>query len=86
MRVRNDNYDSVSEINLIDAQLPVLQKRTAPRPGFNDSFEKEIECLWFESRRLGWSYNEFAIHLLELLAVLSLRDKLKLPPSSPNKA
>lgn len=37
------------------------------------SIEKKIENIWLESRDLGWSYNEFVAHLLEVLVVLNHR-------------
>jgi len=79
MRVRSDNCGTVSEINLASTQLSLRQERTASRPEFNASFEKKIERLWFQSKHLGWSYNDFVSHLLEILVVLQRRDKIKLP-------
>ena len=86
MRVRSDNCGNVSEINLANAQLSLIQEKTASRPVFKASFEKKIERLWFQSKRLGWSYNDFVTHLLEILVVLQRRDKIKLPQLSAKEA
>ncbi len=37
------------------------------------SIEKKIENVWLEWRELGWTYNEFVAHLLEVLVVLNHR-------------
>ena len=46
------------------------------------SIEKKIENIWRESKELGWSYNDFVSHLLEVLVVLNHRTVL--PQSNPN--
>jgi hypothetical protein len=86
MRMRNDYYTGPAKVDLKNVRLSVIQGGAAARPEFNTSFEKEIEHLLFESRRLGWSYNEFVTHLMEILTVLQLRDKIKLAPSPADKA
>ena len=40
--------------------------------------EKQIERLWFQSKQLGWNYNDFVVRLLEVLVVLSHRNKVKI--------
>lgn len=37
------------------------------------SIEKKIENIWLEFEELGWSYNDFISHLLEVLVVLNYR-------------
>jgi hypothetical protein len=37
------------------------------------SIEKKVENIWLESEELGWSYNDFVAHLLEVLIVLNYR-------------
>jgi len=37
------------------------------------SIEKKIENIWLESEELGWSYNDFVSHLIEVLIVLNYR-------------
>jgi hypothetical protein len=77
MRVRNNEYGNECEDNIVLAGCPVTQERNAPRPKFNASFEKKIEQLWFESDRLGWSYIDFVIHVLEVLVILRHRESVK---------
>ncbi len=37
------------------------------------SIEKKVENIWLESEELGWSFNDFVTHLLEVLVVLNYR-------------
>jgi hypothetical protein len=37
------------------------------------SIEKKIENIWLDSQELGWSYNDFVTHLLEILIILNYR-------------
>ncbi len=37
------------------------------------SIEKKIENIWLESEQLGWSYNDFVSHLIEVLIILNYR-------------
>jgi len=37
------------------------------------SIEKQIENIWLESERLGWDFNDFVTHLMEVLIVLNYR-------------
>jgi hypothetical protein len=41
------------------------------------SIEKKIERLLSQSESLGWSYDDFAIYLFEVLLVLQQRNKMK---------
>ena len=54
-----------------------MQEETTnlPAPGskLKMSIEKKIENIWLESEQLGWSYNGFVSHLLEVLVVLNHR-------------
>jgi hypothetical protein len=77
MRVSDNEYGNEYENKLVLEGSPVTQERNAPRPKFNASFEKKIEQLWFESDRLGWSYNEFITHVLEVLVILRHRRSVK---------
>jgi hypothetical protein len=77
MRLRNDDYGNMSKLNLSEAQFSMIEERVAPRPKFNASIENKIEQLWFQSRHLHWSYNEFATRLLEVLIVLQHRDRMQ---------
>ena len=40
--------------------------------------EKKIERILFDSKKLGWSYNDFVGYLLEVLIVLQERNKVDL--------
>jgi hypothetical protein len=77
MHVRNNEYSNEGEDNFELAGRPVTQEKNAPKPKFNASFEKKIEQLWFESDRLGWSYNDFVIHMLEVLVILRHRQSVR---------
>jgi hypothetical protein len=86
VRMRNDYCGNVGEIDFEDVQLLMPQEGTTSRLDLNTSFEEEIEYIWFQSRLRGWSYDDFMAHLLEILAILRLRDKIKLPPSPAKPA
>jgi hypothetical protein len=42
-------------------------------PKLRSAIEKKMEKLWFESQELGWSYNDFVGHALEVIVVLNCR-------------
>ena len=50
----------------------------AIKPKFAITAEKKIERLWLDSNRLGWTYNDFVTHMLEVLVVVKQRDKINL--------
>ncbi len=51
------------------------------------SIEKKIENIWLESEQLGWKYNDFVSHLLEILIVLNYRSfRPTLNANQKNKA
>jgi len=77
MRVRNEYSCKENEDNFALTKFSVIQETVRPISKFNASFERKIERLWFQSRHAGWSYNEFAVHLLEVLAVLRHREGVK---------
>ncbi len=66
---------SAEPIDLATQGLPVSKLRT--------SIEKKIENIWLESEELGWSYNDFVAHLIEVLIVLNYRG-MKFTVKSPN--
>jgi hypothetical protein len=82
MRVRSNEGSNECENNFALAQFSVVQDRITPTSKFNASFERKIERLWFQSRHLGWSYNDFAVHLLEVLVILRCRDTVRLAPAA----
>ena len=78
MRVRGYEQENNSEINFKEAQLHFSQEKSANRSKFTTSMEKKIERVWSQSKPLGWSYNDFVVHLLEVLVILQHRQKVKL--------
>ena len=71
-------------IGNIPAELVELATRGAPRGSkLKMSIEKKIENIWLESKDLGWSYNDFISHLLEVLVVLNHRTFL--PKANTNE-
>jgi hypothetical protein len=52
-------------------------RRVGVRSKLNWSIEKQIERLFYRSEKLGWSHDEFAIYLFEVLMVLRQRNKMK---------
>ena len=54
----------------------ILCGKNALKPKFTITAEKKIERLWLVSKRLGWSYSDFATHMLEVLIILKQRDKI----------
>jgi hypothetical protein len=77
MRVRNEECSYDSNLHFITTYVSGTLESHSSKPKFNASFEKKIEHLWFQSRDLGWSYNNFVVHFLEVLAVLRHRESLK---------
>jgi hypothetical protein len=66
------------------AALAEFVTQGAPRGSkLKISIEKKIENIWLESKELGWSYNDFVSHLLEVLVVLNHRSVL--PKLNPNE-
>jgi hypothetical protein len=78
MSVRKYKDENNREMNSNSAMLHLFQGKTGNSPKFNISTEKKIERLWFQSRQLGWNYNDFVVRLLEVLVVLSHRNKVKI--------
>ena len=77
MRVHSYNLENNSEINSKETLLHFSQEKTGYRSKFNTSMEKKIERVWFQSKTLGWSYNDFVVHLLEVLVTLQHKQKVK---------
>jgi hypothetical protein len=76
MSEHNDYCEDTRKDGSEYGKPPDIREKTASKYKFNASLEKKIEFLWFQSRRHGWSYNDFVIHLLDILIVLQLRDKI----------
>jgi len=77
---------SAIPVGNIPAELAELATRGAPRGSkLKMSIEKKVENIWLESKELGWSYNDFVSHLLEVLVVLNHRTFLPKPNSNENR-
>ncbi len=67
---------SIAGGNLPEAEAPVAAQGAPRGSKLKLSIEKKIENIWLESKELGWSYNDFVSHLLEVLVVLNHRTVL----------
>jgi hypothetical protein len=85
MSVRNDESGRKSQENLALAHFFIQRKRSTREAKCNASFERKIERLWRQSSDAGWSFNDFAVHLLEVLIILRNRDALKLASAAKPK-
>ena len=63
-----------------------LQQGPTHSSKLRTSIEKKIENIWLESEELGWSYNDFVSHLLEVLIVLNYRGALPVPRQHANSS
>ena len=55
----------------------LLSVEDIPHRKFNFSMEKKLERIQLDSKRLGWSYNDFVVHVLEILTVLHHRNEVR---------
>jgi hypothetical protein len=78
MRMRNLRYEVTSEITSKPLQCELAPQKTEGHPRSKASMEKKIERILSDSKKLGWSYNEFVGYLLEVLIVLQQRNNLDL--------
>jgi hypothetical protein len=86
MRSSNEEHGNECNNNFVLTSSFVNHVKTTPISKFNASFERKVERLWFQSRHLGLSYNEFVVHLLEVLVVLRHRDSVKREAASESRA
>jgi hypothetical protein len=77
MRVRNEESGCHDKIDFVSAIFEISEEGNSSVPNCNRSVDRKIEHLWLRSRQLGWSYNDFVIHFLEVLVVLRHRDSQK---------
>jgi hypothetical protein len=77
MRVRNEESGNGRELRFVTTYISVNEENKLSMLKRNASFERKIERLWFRSKTLGWNYNDFAVHILEVLVVLRRRDNVK---------
>ena len=66
---------SEEKLDQSGSQLPSVEN--IPRRKFNTSMEKKVERIHLDSKRLGWSYNDFVVHVLEILTVLHHRNEVR---------
>jgi hypothetical protein len=86
MRSSNEEHGNERNNNLVLTSFSVTHGKTTPMSKFNASFERKVERLWFQSRHLGLSYDEFVVHLLEVLVVLRHRDRVKREAAPKSRA
>jgi hypothetical protein len=79
-------HNSEIEINLDRARIRETEERTPQRIKFSTSIERKIESLSRKSETLGWSFTEFCVHVLEVLAVLQHRRQVKRQKASRRSA
>jgi hypothetical protein len=70
-------HDSEREINVSRAGIRETNERSSQKLKLNTSLERKIEQLYRKSETLGWSFTDFCAHVLEVLAVLHHRKKVK---------
>jgi hypothetical protein len=86
MRSSNEEYGNECNNNVALSSFSVNKENTTSISKFNASFERKIERLWFQSRHIGWGYNDFVVQILEVLIVLRHRDSVKLAAASKRNA
>jgi hypothetical protein len=74
MRMRNSN---VEDAQFGHHKFSASQTIYAQKSKLSSSIEKKIERLLSQSESLGWSYDDFAISLFEVLMVIQQRNKMK---------
>src|SRR5712671_6909526 len=60
----------------------IICEEHAIKPKFAITAEKKIERLWLDSKRLGWNYNDFVTHMLEVLIIVGQRSKVNVSDAS----
>jgi hypothetical protein len=70
-------HSSETKINVHGAKFREIRGKTLQERKFNTSIERRIEQLSYKSETLGWSFTEFCVHVLEVLAVLQHRKKIR---------
>jgi hypothetical protein len=60
----------------------IVCENHALKPKFAITAEKKIERLWLDSNRLGWTYNDFVTHMLEVLIIVGQRGKVNVSDAS----
>jgi hypothetical protein len=76
MKADDNSYQDSCVISFAEVQAYLkIEKKLAVAATFNTYVEKEIEKMWLKSQEHGWSYNDFTSRFLEVLVVLSHRNK-----------
>jgi hypothetical protein len=70
-------HSSETKSNVHDARIREIREKTPQERKFNTSLERQIGQLSDKSEALGWSFGDFCVHVLEVLAVLQHRKKAK---------
>ena len=70
-------HNSEIEINIDRARSRDIEGETLKTLKYSTSIERNIEKLSRKAETLGWSYTDFCTHVLEVLAVLQHRRKVK---------
>jgi hypothetical protein len=78
MRVRTYKLEIDRKNTVKPLENPTDSDKGSGSRKFNTSMERRIERIWFEAKRLGWTYNHFVVCLLESLIVLQQREKVRL--------
>jgi hypothetical protein len=71
------SHNSETESNVYAARIHETGGKTLRERKFNISIERQLERLYRNSETLDWSFTDFCVHVLEVLAVLQHRKKVK---------
>jgi hypothetical protein len=77
-----------ARLNKTDSQVSFydnLQVEPVLNRKFHTSMEKKFEALQLGSKLRGWSYDDFVIHVLEVLTVLHHRNKVPSTTQAPDR-
>ena len=78
MPERKYQFEPQHEIDTTVVKFHPPKPKTVSGSKFNASMERKLERLLCQSKSLGWSYSDFATHVLEVLIVLRQRDEVNL--------
>jgi hypothetical protein len=81
----NKNAQTSHETQRVFPEETFAYDRPATGSKFNISMEKKIERLWHESKDLGWNFNAFVTHVMEILIVIQHRNKIPVKAAAPRK-
>ncbi len=81
----NNNEETSHEDKGIFADDGAIVGRPLNGTKFNISMEKRIERLWYESKALGWTFNGFVSHLMEILIIIQHRSRVPVQAYPPKR-